>query len=75
VVKYPKPAPEKIPLSKRLIARFIAAPYKDAGPEEGFRERVTIYLVYCNRCRKYFLDYKHGHLSYFECPYCNAKLD
>jgi DNA-directed RNA polymerase subunit RPC12/RpoP len=75
MIKYPKPAPENTSIWIKILARFIEIPYRTAGSEEGFRERVTIYLIRCSKCKKYFLDYKHGHLGYFICPYCGSKLD
>jgi hypothetical protein len=39
-------------------------PYGWSGPEEGFKGRVRIYLVYDRRCGRYFL-------GYFLCPYCD----
>jgi len=71
-VPYPRPAPGNVPGWKKLLARLLGSvPYGWSGPEEGFKGRVRIYLVYDGRCRRYFLDYLRGYRGYFLCPFCD----
>ena len=71
MVPYPRPAPDRLPLGKRVLARLLGCwPWGWAGPEEGFKGRVRIYLVWCGRHGRYFLDYRHGYGGYFLCPLC-----
>jgi len=73
VVPYPRPAPDRLPLGKRLMTRLFGCwPWGWAGREEGFKLPTRIYLVRCGRCGRYFLDYKHGYEEYFICPFCEG---
>ena len=67
---YPKPAPERLPWWAKLLARFMIVPWGWAGPEEGFKGRVRIYLFRCGRCGRYSLDYLRGYSGYLLCYHC-----
>jgi len=70
---YPKPAPEKLPLWKKILARLMLVPYGWAGLEEGFRAPTRIYLFRCGRCGRYSIDYLRGYRSYVLCYYCTRE--
>jgi hypothetical protein len=39
--------------------------------KEGWTEQFPFYIVKCDRCGCYFLDYPQGYSEYFLCPLCD----
>jgi len=60
-----------ISLIERLKLKLECKIYAFHASKEGWSEELPFYIVKCDDCGKYFLDYPHGHREYFTCPSCN----
>ena len=58
----------QISLIERLKLAISGKIYVFHARKEGWSGELPFYIVKCECCKCYFLDYAHGHDEYFLCP-------
>jgi len=59
-----------ISIIKWLKLKLFGKCYFRHDSKQGWSGKLPFYIVLCNSCKTYFLDYPHGYSQYFLCPNC-----